>query len=536
MAYERLNLTDGTVMTASHVKHLEDGIANAATAEAVIEQNNVIGNLADLATSNKNSLVEAINEAQQSGGAKIDDTAVSEDTTWSGKKINNAVGQISEENAKVKSDLAELVTEIKNVASGNDTVFSSTCSNWTKGRIDSGSFISSNYDAYTTDIILENSSESISFDTTKYKALISFWKEDGTRRSSTSWITTSPINPWALTLAHDGSIGYRIGLRTLDSGDIDLTDLKQNVIFSRGTENKIASRLDEIERSVYVHYVSSANGNDLTGDGSESKPYATINKAIGNSNDTAKKVIYVESGDYAEKISIQNKSNISIALWNTPTFSTNVKELPLIHIIGTNNCLAIYNCNKVELSDMWFDQATETVAECNRVRDLNLTHCIFSNSGDGNCMGLKLLNCNAVVKNCIAYNIGRDGFNIHGYGNTQFIDCIAYDCGDDGISHHDGCTGIIIGGEFYRCVKGGVASPAYGAKVDIEGVYSHDNAYGIYTTTSGDYGVSETRVSNCVLKNNTTKDLLVNGCNMVAWNNIYGTKQIIDGYTLTEYN
>ena len=127
--------------------------------------------------------------------------------------------------------------------------------------------------------------------------------------------------------------------------------------------------------------------------------------------------------------------------------------------------------------------------------------------------GLALQDVNGNIYNCGCYNIGRynepgkdhnDGFNIHGVGTTNFINCWAYNCQDDGISHHDACEGLIDGGEWHHCGKGGIASPTHGAVIDIRNIYSHDNGYGIYGCADYDYNRTRSPMFyNCVLLNNT---------------------------------
>jgi len=150
-------------------------------------------------------------------------------------------------------------------------------------------------------------------------------------------------------------------------------------------------------------------------------------------------------------------------------------------------------------------------------------------------MGFQIENANGKFVDCLAYNIGKDGFNIHGYGNTEFINCIAHDCGDDGISHHDGCTGRISGGEFYNCTKCGVATPTYGAYVDVDGVYSHDNTFGIYSVSEDTTRrITKMRISNCALKDNGNVDIFFRRATGVMWNTMYDTKTIDADSTLTE--
>lgn len=82
MAYEKQTFTDweydasgnvvkeGTTLQAAHLKHIEDGIGALETAQ---------GNLDELETENKDSLVKAVNEAAK--GTKVTGFAVTETDT-----------------------------------------------------------------------------------------------------------------------------------------------------------------------------------------------------------------------------------------------------------------------------------------------------------------------------------------------------------------------------------------------------------------------------------------------------------------------
>lgn len=274
-----------------------------------------------------------------------------------------------------------------------------------------------------------------------------------------------------------------------------------------------------------VLYVDNANGND-TNAGSQGNPLKTIQKAV----DSDASLILVKSGVYDETVTI-TRNNVHICLYDYPNFSTDVPRLEKIQV----NNMVIRNCNDITIEGVEVIGNTVSAFYAKNVSNLNMIECT---AHDGNCIGFELYNVNGRFNGCTAYNLDYqgdpldhiDGFNIHGYGYTEFINCSAWNCGDDGISHHDGCTGLISGGEFYGCGKGGVSSPTNGAEITIEGVYSHDNVYGIYAVSSG----SKTYIRNCVLKNNTY-DLTV-GQNVIgfAWNNIYDTKSIADGFT--EFN
>lgn len=269
-------------------------------------------------------------------------------------------------------------------------------------------------------------------------------------------------------------------------------------------------------------YVNGNTGDD-TNVGKQSSPLKTIQKAI----DRGANLILVESGVYSETVNIEI-DNVHICLGSYPNFDTSVPKLEKIQV----NNMIITNCNNITIENVEVIGNTASAFYAKNVSNLNMVEC---SAHDGSNIGFELYNVNGRFSGCTSYNLDYqgnpddhvDGFNIHGYGYTEFINCSAWNCGDDGISHHDGCTGLISGGEFYGCGKGGVSSPTYGAEITIDGVYCHDNIYGIYAVSSG----SKAYIKNCVLKNNSSHDLVVgSGVVGFAWNNIYDTKSLADGF------
>ena len=284
-------------------------------------------------------------------------------------------------------------------------------------------------------------------------------------------------------------------------------------------------------------YVDGANGSDYN-DGSSTHPLKTIMGAI----NAGFRDLYVASGTYTEMVDVRNiYEPISIQLWSMPTYDGSIEEAPKIVIDGGETRSILYgilsNTNGcLTLSDIHCKRTSEAPFQLKNVAFAKLTRCIASDSANDK-MGFLINNCNGEFVDCVAYDIGQDGFNIHGYGNTEFVNCIAHDCGDDGISHHDGCTGRISGGEFYNCTKGGVASPTYGAYVDVDGVYSHDNTFGIYSVSEDTTRrKTKMRISNCALKDNGNVDIFFRSATGVMWNTLYDTKTIDADSTLTELN
>ena len=284
-------------------------------------------------------------------------------------------------------------------------------------------------------------------------------------------------------------------------------------------------------KTVYVA-VSGSDSND----GSKASPFATLQKAITTGADK----ILVAPGEYAGFLVSNREKPLEIALSDMGTY--NASTQPYIEKIKIVSGDSIYgcgiyasDCTRIVLHDVWVDGIAKTCMYFNHVEWVECVSCIVSNNTDSNQMGVQLMTCNGLFRDCIAHDCIVDGFNIHGLGDTTFINCKAYNNGDDGISHHDGCTGYIEGGEYYGNAKAGIASPYGGAIVNINGAYVHDNdQFGLYIGYR-DNTLPESRglVNNCVVKDNGTYDILVQYATVIAWQNIYDTKSVSNA-TFTE--
>jgi hypothetical protein len=313
------------------------------------------------------------------------------------------------------------------------------------------------------------------------------------------------------------------------------------IISFDGREYEKAVSIDRIvvSEGAYLHterekvYVDGENGSDENS-GTINAPFKTIQKGI----DSGASTILVAFGEYEEAVKIEGRQNIKIMPYGFPSYDTQNPDNPMIRITGGEDKaiaypLTITDCANVYIENVWCINGSARGAYAEDCANLEMNGCQFSNCNSG---GLGLVNVNGIFRDCKAFDIGNgsvehaDGFNIHGYGNTQFINCVAHDCGDDGISHHDACTGLIDGGEFYNCGKGGVASPTHGAKIDVQNVYSHDNAYGLYAH-SDIAQACKGRLTNCLFKNNKKYDISLKNAVITGWSNIFITKEVDENST-----
>ena len=293
------------------------------------------------------------------------------------------------------------------------------------------------------------------------------------------------------------------------------------VAYVAGTIFKHSTYITKDE-GLFICYVDGTNGDD-DASGDEGHPVATIQEAV---NRDAENIIVAE-GTYA-RVTIYNKMHpVRIGLKDYSGANKKIKITTSSNEPGVN----VVNCLDVTLSDVWVDDVPRHCFNASNVKKIEYINCIASNNDTAAYMGFSVSNSNAFFKNCIAYEMAQDGFNFHDSGSSIMENCVAYNCADDGVSHHDSCRGIIIGGEFYNCGKGGVSSPVYGASVDVTGVYSHDNLYGLYAEGYADAPMSG-KVSNCVFLDNSTVDLFAFRGDLKGWNNIYDTlSNADDSYT-----
>lgn len=497
------NATEGGIESESEINNLEtqiaglveDAVENQYDSENVIFDSEPTEGHGTGYTVTSAGIKAAIDAA---GGNVIDDTTSSANKTYSSNKIN--------EIANTKAS-ALTVSNINNLEYDSEKVY---VDDLTLGRINSSGGIDSvTYCAYSP--TMRDSGETWYFDTTKFRLLIAQYSTPDGTPSIGGWITTSPY-----TIPTTRPYYKLMVSRLTSSGDIDINEAEATTYQKFDESSKLIDSVNLSNNLNKIFYVSSASGNDNNVGDSE-HPFATIKKAI----DSGASKVLVESGTYTETLNILNKEYpIKIALWDND--GTGKIKLTRNHVTGSYGIRCV-NCFDVELSDIWVDDVAQGCFIATDVKKIIFNRCIASNNTTSEFMGFAISGqTNAFFYDCEAYNITKDGFNFHGSGNSLMQNCVAHDCADDGVSHHDSCTGSIVGGEFYNCGKGGVASPCYGANINIYDVYSHDNHYGLFAEGQAGRLVKGV-VSGCTFLNNSVADIYTNYGDIIAWNNIYDT-------------
>ena len=182
--------------------------------------------------------------------------------------------------------------------------------------------------------------------------------------------------------------------------------------------------------------------------------------------------------------------------------------------------IRLENLSKVDLQDISVKFSKQSNYYIKNCMDIHLQDCISQYTNVIN--GFQLNNSNGLLENCQSYNSRDDGFGAQDYGVTTYINCIGNYNSDDGISHHYGERATIIGGEYAHNGKGGVASPTYGAYVNIYNVYVHHNDVGIYATNESqdrDYATRTCFVNNSLITNNRIGIRVGGTTTMIGWNN-----------------
>ena len=190
-----------------------------------------------------------------------------------------------------------------------------------------------------------------------------------------------------------------------------------------------------------------------------------------------------------------------------------------------------------------FTETTGDVVSIIKCADVLIQNCEFSYSSGAN--GLNISKTDAEIICCKAHHNNNDGFNMHNYGNTVFRNCDGYsNTVGDGLSHHEYCTGIVDGGEWYGNGKAGISTPTYGAIVHIYNAYCHNNVIGIQVF-NGDTGPAtghpETKVivGGCVAVSNdyaiTISDYAVIAMNCVFAGSRFQNIKLANDGTITQY-
>lgn len=422
---------------------------------------------------------------EQSSSVEIDDTLSVAGDAADAKKTGDTIKELAE-NGKYLSSESNIFYELtgKMIASNTTNPVEQNMSS----SNDTGCFIIQKADI----------PDAICFDDTKYKANILFIKNGyQIANSYTTWKTSSPLS---YTTPNDyDAIG--INVRKLSgnygTGELSTALYKAQKVYTGNlaTKDYVNSYKPEGTKAIYPdgftsrikpniyfngkYYCDidtddykisgtteawvSTTGNDTTGDGTESNPYATITKALSVSATTIhiKEGTYTQGTDYSTSVNFAGKNIIghgTVILQNDSSG----------HYVMVNNSAYIENItfkHGNSTTNSSFAAICSGSGQC-----ICFVKCVFRDSGSN---GLSLDGIDAVLVECVAYGNKLDGFNYHEktissttyIPNVIEIDCVSYNNGTDqsgsdscnGSTAHDGVKIIRLNGEYYSCYGGVIA-------------------------------------------------------------------------------
>ena len=427
--------------------------------------------------------------------APIDDTAGEGDTDklWSADKTAGEVASLSE--------AIEQLAENGYISTGTGDVYLTLTSGMLgkSGTSPVDQLISAAGDTGYVFIQKADMPSEFYFDDTKYKANIVFINNSYEIASTyTGWDTTSPLQ---YTEPADTWDSVGINVRKLSGnfqtgelstalykkvsgqvGNLATKDYVDNnkhgglkCIYPDAFDSRIKPNIyfngkyyADIDPSDYIisgtgEVWVATNGNDTTGDGTESNPYATITKALTASAVT----IHIKEGTYTQ--GTHYETNCYLAGKNVIGHGT---------VVFQNDSSGHYASasSSAYFENIVFKHGHATTGPAFSATCLASGQCICfvkCTFRDGGTNGLSVEGTDAVLFECVAYGNRYDGFNYHArtISETTYVpnvfetDCVAYNNGSDqsgsdscnGSTAHDGVQIIRLNGEYYSCYGGVIA-------------------------------------------------------------------------------
>ena len=455
--------------------------------------------------------------------AIIDDTAGEGDTskTWSADKIDSEIADVKTDITKENTKLDEIALNGKYIVSegSQDTYYQLTT-----GRINN---------VYDLTVITDNGCGNVFvpkeqmpskfyFDDTKYKANYCFAKNGKlVANTYTAWQTSSPLT---YTEPNDyDSIG--INVKKLSgsyaSGELNSALYKKGTSVeyfgNLATKDFVSSNIQKRLKCIYPDGFTSrikpdiwfdggfradinpddykisgtsevwiaTNGNDTTGDGTESKPYATITKAL--TTDAIN--VHIKEGTYTQGTHYSTSTNFG---------GRNVIGHGTVVLQSDSSGHYPYSSGSVYIENITIKHGHSTTGKAYHAtctgsgQTACFVNCVFRDGGEN---GLSVTGIDCICIGCVSYGNKLDGFNYHAKDiegttyipNALEIDCVAYNNGSDqsgsdscnGSTAHEGVQIVRLNGEYYSCYGGVIAEIAETSQpttISVNfGVLAHDS-------------------------------------------------------------
>lgn len=236
------------------------------------------------------------------------------------------------------------------------------------------------------------------------------------------------------------------------------------------------------------------NGNDTTGDGTESKPYATITKAL--TTDAIN--IHIKEGTYTQGTHYSTGTNFG---------GRNVIGHGNVVLQNDSSGHYPYSSGSIYVENITVKHGHATTGKAYHAtctgsdQTACFVNCVFRDGGEN---GLSVTGIDCICIGCVSYGNKLDGFNYHAKDidgttyipNALEIDCKAYNNGSDqsgsdscnGSTAHEGVQIVRLNGEYHSCYGGVIAEIAETSQpttISVNfGVLAHDS------TGTGSYKAS----------------------------------------------
>ena len=174
----------------------------------------------------------------------------------------------------------------------------------------------------------------------------------------------------------------------------------------------------------YIFYVSGVSGSDVTGNGTITNPYQTINKAMTSANlipDTNQVIINLAPGTYTENVSM-TRDNIYITGGSTSlSASTVINGTITIDMTGTSQLIVVGGLSSVQITNIVYNNSVAKnqsfiVTDCIIVPGLGVSAIVTTDTSVGGNGDMTIQNSLVYMSDAVAVSCSNCSLN---FINTQ---------------------------------------------------------------------------------------------------------------------
>lgn len=231
-------------------------------------------------------------------------------------------------------------------------------------------------------------------DSSDYAYIISGTGVTPDRYQITAHTTGTPPTLTLSTAPGDSSAGDVIFEVLLDDRKASFTDIRNKSLYQ-----DVRDHLITLSEDTFL-YVDQVNGNDSTGDGSESNPYKTWDKVVTEAN-TASVSVFLRAGDYS--------CGVSYAVANGQLIGDALGEIVLDIYSASYAC--VDNASGVTVKNIYFGDGTFQQVTFRDAANLYVQNCIFRGIDDGSSRTMWAWDCtDATFFHCGFMGVNKKGW------------------------------------------------------------------------------------------------------------------------------